>query len=63
MKSMYLLFLITLFISCKKVQPVDVSMKEDVMVLASDSLQGRQTGTSYEVMAADYIANRFKKHY
>ena len=61
MKPMYLVFLIALFISCKKVQPVaDVSMKEDVAVLASDSLHGRQTGTSYEVMAADYIAKRFK---
>lgn len=37
------------------------TMKEDVAVLASDSLQGRETGTSYELKAADYIAKRMKE--
>ena len=35
-------------------------MKEDVSLLASDSLKGRRTGTEYERMAADYLAERFK---
>jgi hypothetical protein len=33
-------------------------MRTDVAVLAADSLQGRETGTKYELMAADYIAKR-----
>ena len=60
MKPIYFLLVIILFISCKKVTPKEVTMKDDVVVLASDSLHGRQTGTEYEVMAADYIASRFK---
>ncbi|MFT4698316.1 MAG: hypothetical protein ACI9SJ_001459 [Flavobacteriaceae bacterium] len=60
MKVLYFLLISILFISCKKEQAVEVSMKDDVSYLASDSLQGRQTGTSYEMMAANYIAKRFK---
>lgn len=60
MKSIYLLFAIGLFISCKKEKAVEVTMKDDVVLLASDSLHGRQTGTSYELLASDYIAKRFK---
>ncbi len=61
-----LLFLsICLLVSCKtsveSEAPVKRTMKEDVMVLASDSLQGRETGTSYELLAADYIAKRMKE--
>lgn len=36
-------------------------MKDDVAYLASDSLMGRETGTSYERMAADYLADRFRR--
>ncbi|MCF8273623.1 MAG: M28 family peptidase [Flavobacteriaceae bacterium] len=60
MKSLYLILSIALLISCKDIQPVEVSIKEDVTILASDSLHGRQTGTTYEVLAADYISKRFK---
>tara|TARA_R110000868_G_scaffold720_4_gene5255 strand:- start:17212 stop:18438 length:1227 start_codon:yes stop_codon:yes gene_type:complete len=60
MKPIYILLAIVLFISCKEVKPIEITMKDDVTVLASDSLHGRQTGTPYEVMAADYIADRFK---
>lgn len=38
-----------------------VTMKEDVTYLASDSLMGREVGTPGELMAADYIAKRFKQ--
>jgi hypothetical protein len=41
--------------------PVYKSMKQDVMVLASDSLMGRETGTTYELAAADYIAKRMQE--
>lgn len=34
-------------------------MKDDVMVLAHDSLKGRKTGSQEEKIAADYIAKRF----
>ncbi|WP_188651497.1 M20/M25/M40 family metallo-hydrolase [Yeosuana aromativorans] len=60
MKPICVLFVIALFISCKREKPVEISMKDDVVVLASDSLHGRQTGTPYEIMAANYIADRFK---
>jgi hypothetical protein len=54
-------------ISCKNNNDADVfvaqpgDMKTDVQVLASDSLQGRETGTPYELAAADYIAKRMKQ--
>ncbi|MGZ0016250.1 M20/M25/M40 family metallo-hydrolase [Yeosuana sp. AK3] len=61
MKPFYfLLSILLLVISCKNVQPVEVTMQDDVVLLASDSLHGRQTGTTYEVLAANYIAERFK---
>jgi len=61
MRSLILLVAVTLFFSCKKEMNVDVSMEDDVTVLASDSLQGRRTGTTYEKMAAEYLATRFKE--
>ncbi len=60
MKPLYSLLVIVLLMSCKEMQPLEVSMREDVTLLASDSLHGRQTGTSYEILAAGYIAERFK---
>jgi len=35
-------------------------MKEDVTYLAADSLMGRETGTSYEMLAASYLSDRFR---
>jgi len=60
MKVIYIILIAVLFFSCKKEQPIEVSMRDDVTVLASDSLQGRFTGTAYEKMAADYLSKRFK---
>ncbi len=37
-----------------------VTLKEDVSFLASDSLQGRETGTPQELMAADYLQQRMQ---
>jgi aminopeptidase YwaD len=34
-------------------------LKDHIMILASDSLEGRRTGTRGEQMAADYISRRF----
>ena len=60
MRAFTLLFLALIIFSCKKEMQVNVTMEEDVSLLASDSLQGRRTGTDYERMAADYLAFRFK---
>ncbi len=34
-------------------------LKQDIYFLASDSLEGRRTGSAGELLAANYIANRF----
>ena len=48
--------------SCQTKNPdVGISMKEDVTFLASDDLEGRETGTIGEKKAAAYIIDRFKK--
>ncbi|WP_026451390.1 M20/M25/M40 family metallo-hydrolase [Aequorivita capsosiphonis] len=62
MRAILLIFLAMLVLSCKetKVQVVSISMKDDVSVLANDSLKGRKTGSVYEKKAASYIAERFK---
>jgi len=52
------LFLI-FFISCKT-ETKQVTIKDDVSFLASDALEGRQTGSDGEQKAAEYISGRFK---
>jgi hypothetical protein len=58
-----LLFFIFLFllVSCKSEINKENQIKEDVAFLASDFLEGRQTGTRGEKKAAKYISNRFKE--
>jgi len=46
--------------SCKETKVKSISMKEDVAVLANDSLNGRKTGSEGEKKAAKYIAKRFE---
>ena len=62
MRAILMIFLAMLVFSCKeaKVQSVRISMKDDVSVLANDSLKGRKTGSIDEKKAAAYIAERFK---
>ncbi|MGB3590647.1 MAG: M28 family peptidase [Nonlabens sp.] len=62
-----LLFLVSIsfLTSCKNSTPARPElergdMRTDVAILAADSLQGRETGTKYELMAADYIARRME---
>lgn len=45
-------------ISCKKEKEPSVSLQDDVYFLASDSLGGRETGSTYELKAAEYIRQR-----
>ena len=56
----YLLFFI-LVISCKQKPPYQNQIKDDVIFLSSDSLEGRETGTQGEIIAGEYIKKRFIK--
>ena len=58
--TLFLIFLVA-FISCKTDINQENRIKEDVTFLASDALEGRQTGTDGEKKTANYIANRFKE--
>ena len=56
----YLLFFI-LIISCEQKTPYQNQIKDDVIFLSSDSLEGRETGTQGEIKAGEYIKKRFIK--
>lgn len=49
---------IALLFSCQ--EQLVTTMKDDVAYLASDKLKGRETGTEGELLAANYIKERFK---
>lgn len=61
----YFLSLVVIFllgfssISAQKIS--EKQMKKDVSYLASDELEGRNTGSAGEALAAEFVANRFKK--
>lgn len=55
---LFLIFLYSLA-SCQSKINQETRVKEDVVFLASDELEGRQTGTKGEKLAANYISNRF----
>ena len=46
--------------SCKNNSTKAITIKEDIAVLASDTYEGRETGTKGEQEAAEYISKRFK---
>lgn len=58
--STFLLGILLLGVSCRKNEIPEVAMQDDVRVLASDSLMGRETGTEGAAMAASYLENRMK---
>ena len=60
MKFIKLLVFLLVFVACKKETPKQVTIKDDVMFLSNDSLEGRQTGSEGEQKAAKYIAQRFE---
>ncbi len=61
MRLILTLFLIVILISCKDSSVSnEITFEEDVAILASDSLNGRKTGTEGELKAANYIAKRFE---
>ena len=57
--SLFLVFLTACKTETKETVKT-ISIKEDVTFLASDALEGRQTGSDGEQKAAKYIAERFK---
>ena len=60
MRIILMLFLAIMVFSCKETNVKSISMKEDVAILANDSLNGRKTGSEGEKKAAKYIAKRFE---
>ena len=52
--------ILLLIVSCNKEKVPTASLQDDVYFLASDSLRGRETGTEYELKAAQYIMERMK---
>ncbi|MEP1032843.1 M20/M25/M40 family metallo-hydrolase [Ekhidna sp.] len=60
----YLSFLLPflMFTNCEQTDSYDPEkqIEQDIKVLASDSLSGREVGTEGEKMAADYIVNQFQ---
>ncbi|WP_369999248.1 M28 family peptidase [Winogradskyella sp.] len=62
MKKIMFLFLLVSVFACRKEHKVaENKIKEDVTYLASDELEGRQTGTEGEKKAAQYLINRYKE--
>lgn len=61
MKKLMFLFVLVGLTSCKNEPKVaENKINEDVAFLADDKLEGRQTGTNGELLAAEYIEKRFK---
>ncbi len=62
MKPIFIMIFLVVFFSCKeeKALPAIVQIEKDVVFLASDSLEGRATGSEGERKAAAYIAKRFE---
>ena len=60
MKQLTFILFFSLIFSCNKEYKHENNIKNDVVFLSDDKLEGRQTGTDGEQAAADYIAKRFE---
>lgn len=62
-KQVSLLIIFITLIACKQEKDYasENKIKDDVMFLSDDKLEGRQTGSEGERAAGDYIAKRFKE--
>lgn len=60
MRTIKVLFFLLILSSCgaPTIAPID-QLKTDLGYLSADALEGRETGTNGELMAADYLAQRF----
>ncbi|APZ45259.1 peptidase M28 [Polaribacter reichenbachii] len=61
MKNVVFFIFLSILVSCKPEINQQNRIKEDVTFLASDALEGRQTGTEGEKKAAEYISKRFSE--
>ncbi|WP_353777174.1 M28 family peptidase [Winogradskyella sp. 3972H.M.0a.05] len=62
MKKILMLLALIVAFGCKKQNATPQNnMEKDVVYLADDKLEGRQTGTEGEILAAKYIGQRFKE--
>ena len=61
MRNILILIFLSFLVSCKQAINQETRIKEDVTFLASDKLEGRQTGTKGEKAAAEYIKKRFEE--
>ena len=61
MRNLVIIIFLAFLISCKPEINQQNRIKEDVTFLASDELEGRQTGTEGEKKAAAYISKRFSE--
>ncbi len=59
--TIFFLGILLTFSACKQEPAAEVSLQDDVRILASDSLQGRKTGTEGARMAADYLEGRLRQ--
>ncbi len=60
MKQVSLLVIFLSLFACKQEYKPENKIKEDVVFLSDDKLEGRQTGSEGEKEAGDYIAKRFR---
>jgi Zn-dependent M28 family amino/carboxypeptidase len=60
MKYISILLFLLVLSACKTKTVAPVTIQDDVVFLSADSLEGRQTGTDGERIAANYISNRFE---
>lgn len=62
MKQIFIVFVLALLTACKTEPKVaENNIKADVEYLADDKLEGRQTGTEGEALAANYLVKRFSE--
>ncbi|MBU3010849.1 M28 family peptidase [Polaribacter vadi] len=61
MKNLVFFIFLSILVSCKPEINQENRIKEDVTFLASDALEGRQTGTEGEKKAATFISKRFSE--
>lgn len=55
-----------MYVSCSEQRPSQSplkNMQNDIKILASDSLEGREAGTEGEIMARDYIASQLEMNH
>ena len=60
--SLLFIFITVANTTAQNQQEIITNMKEEVSFLASDQLEGRQTGTKGEKIAAEYIKEKFKAY-